>query len=159
MTVKQVAFDETAKKLKELSETSPTSITQLLLSLLSTEEADELTLATHYRFVAGEANQLQTRVIEAINNVDPDDTEATVSQLLMHASILGRVTSNLSRLAHNVTQDMEAVDTRRKKRGTVDEQRQRLESTFKSRMAKHPAVTTVASKQRPRLFSRTEVNF
>ena len=159
MTIKSVQFDDTAKKLNELSQRTPTSITQLLLSLLSTEEADELSLATHYRIAANEANQLQTRVIKAINTVDPDDSEATVSDLLLHASIIGRVSSHLSLLASSVKPEMEAIDTRRKQRGTLEQQRERLEDTFRSRMAKPTAVTTVAGKKRPRLFSRTEANF
>ena len=159
MSIKQVEFDDTAKKLNELSKQSPTSITQLLLSLLSTGDADELSLATHYRIAANEANQLQNRVIAAINAVNPDDSEITVSDLLMHASIIGRVSSHLSALACSVKPEMEAIDTRRKQRGTVEQQRARLEETFRSRMAKPTAVTTVAGKKRPRLFSRTEVNF
>ncbi len=159
MAFKQVTLDETAKKLKQISAESPTSITQLLLSLLSTENADGTTLSTHYRIVAGEANELQSRVIAAINTINPDDSECTVNDLLMHASILGRVSSHLSNLAHSVTEDMEGVDQRRQARGTVEQQRQKLEQNFQARMAKHPAVTTVAGKRRPRLFSRTEANF
>jgi len=159
MAEKQVNFDDTAKKLKALSESNPASITQLLLSLIPDTDTDQLMLSTHYRVLAHEVSNLQSRTIAALDCINDEDTETTINDLLMHVAITGRVSNNLSCLANSVGTGMEKIDERRQHRDAVNTQRKKLEMTFRSRMAEPEAVTHVAGKERPRLFSRTERNF